>query len=464
MKIPPRAGLWAIAALFCLEIPTAGAFGVDVCFNAPESGDALIRNCIGVEQVCRTSNLGPSNQVACRGAALADSMSGLTGTNDIIGGRSLLHSDSTYLMAQLIGYTPWQAYQVMIYDEATDQSDYFPFDQNGQQMLDDTQIAQCRSAWGSRTPLPRECLVITRVMNGIYKFNDEAGGMLLHLHARYSPTGRRPPNSEFPTDYFSETNAQYELLVNNMRDWAFDRRPDACVAGVVERKRHKGTSSVRCEAGDHVIKSPQNFFAAGVSFLQIPFSSNLGTLIVNQDESKTVKATNRSLQAYITPHEMNFAKLGMFLHTLADRFSHHLCTDRSWFEREASGDYDSHYDQITCAQGSHFLWHAWEQGTEQDTDNLEPQYQTLRPALEAVYQQLLESARLRGLPVNEALDEEALIDQLVDVLGIYDSQSRLDAMVALMEELGALPLPGHGSAADLSITQWLDAAGAPRHR
>ena len=38
----------------------------------------------------------------------------------------------------------------------------------------------------------------------------------------------------------------------------------------------------------------------------------------------------------------------------------------------------------------------------------------------------------------------------------------LPAMVALMEELGALPLPGHGSAADLSLDQWLDAAGAPR--
>ena len=38
----------------------------------------------------------------------------------------------------------------------------------------------------------------------------------------------------------------------------------------------------------------------------------------------------------------------------------------------------------------------------------------------------------------------------------------IDKLPALMEELGALPLPGHGSAADLSLDQWLDAAGAPR--
>jgi hypothetical protein len=60
------------------------------------------------------------------------------------------------------------------------------------------------------------------------------------------------------------------------------------------------------------------------------------------------------------------------------------------------------------------------------------------------------------------VESASLVDRLIDVLGIYDPQLRLNAMVALMEELGALPLPGHGSAADLSLDQWLDAAGAPR--
>lgn len=60
-----------------------------------------------VEEECRTSNLPPAQAVACRGEAFADSLSGLSGANGIIGGRSLVHSDSTYLMAQLIGYTPW---------------------------------------------------------------------------------------------------------------------------------------------------------------------------------------------------------------------------------------------------------------------------------------------------------------------------------------------------------------------
>jgi len=93
-----------IAALFAVFLPSqfAHAFGVDVCFNDPASGQAPIRNCIGVEEVCRTSNLDATQQLQCRVAATADSLSGLSGTNAIIGGRSLVHSDSTYLMAQLL--------------------------------------------------------------------------------------------------------------------------------------------------------------------------------------------------------------------------------------------------------------------------------------------------------------------------------------------------------------------------
>jgi hypothetical protein len=445
-----------------LPASPAGAFGVDVCFNAPDSGFSLIRNCIGVEENCRTSNLDPTGELSCRGEALADSMSGLTGTNSIIGGRSLVHSDATYLMAQLIGYTPWQAFQVMIYNEASDQSDYHPFDQAGRQMLSDSQIADCRSAWGP--DMPRHCLAVTPIINGLYKFNDETGGMLLHLHARYSPNGAPPPDIGFPEDYLSTENARYEPLVNNLRDWAFNRRPDACVAGILARNQTGSRTLTRCEGRNRTISSPQNFFSAGFSRLEIPFSSELGTLVVNEDERGTVLAADRSFQNYIAPHQVGLAKLGVFLHAYADRFSHHMCTDTSWFRRELSGNYDSRYDSLTCAQGSHFLWHAWEQGTYQDGGNLEPQFQTMRPTLEAVYAQLVEHARLQGISVPARVEPAVVVDRLIEVLGVYDPQLRLNAMVALMEELGVLPLPGHGSVADLSLEQWLDAAGAPRRR
>lgn len=445
--------------LWGLSAPQASAFGVDVCYNAPDSGLEIIRNCIGVEEFCRTSNLSPGEQMTCRIVATADSLSGLTGGNSIIGGRSLLHSDSTYLMAQLIGYSPWQAYQVMIYNEATDQSEYTPFGQDGFQLLADAEIADCRAQWSQK--MPRHCLAITPVMNGVYKFNDETGGMLLHWHARFSPNGEAPPAVEFPADYLAPANADYEPLVNNLRDWAFDLRVNACVAGVLVTNAAAKGKYRRCEVRDLVLKSPQNFFAAGVTRLEIPFSSTLGTLVVNEDDRGKVLASDRSFQHYIAPHQVGFAKLGVFLHSYADRFSHHSCTDTSWFYQEPGGDYNSVYDRVTCAQGSHFLWHAWEQGTQQDDDNLTPVHQTLRPALEVVYDQLLAAAGVRDIPVSSGLDRQTIVDSLVEVLGMYESKDRLDAMVALMEQYSVLPLPGHGSTSSLTIEEWLDAAGAP---
>ena len=77
-------------------------------------------------------------------------------------------------------------------------------------------------------------------------------------------------------------------------------------------------------------------------------------MIIHDDGQSQVLAADRSFQNFLTPHQVTYAKLGIFLHAYADRVSHHMCTDRSWFQRQISGNYDSNYDQVYCAQGSHF--------------------------------------------------------------------------------------------------------------
>jgi hypothetical protein len=455
-----RKNLYFLLALLTFHALPAHSFGQDVCYSSPGSGLAPIRNCIGVEETCRTSNLPPKQAVACRREALADSLSGLSGNNGFIGGRSLVHTDSTYLMAQLIGYTPWEAYQASIYNEATDQTFYVPFDQNGHQVLDDNTLSQCRATWGPK--MSRQCLIITKEMNGISRFNSQSGGMLLHLHARFSPDGSKPPGIGMPADYFASTNSPYEPLLNNLQDWALNRRQDACVAGILRLKTGATSAAIPCEAKDRVIKSPQSVFALGLPALKIPFYSNLGKLIIHEDDQGKVLATDSSFQKFTAPHQLGFAKLGIFLHAYADRVSHHMCTDRSWSRKEVSGDYISFYDEVFCAQGSHFLWHSWEQGTNQSNKNLDPQFQTMRAALQGMWGQLLEHSKTRqGLQRKPSVNEAELIDKLISVLSMSDPKKRLDAMVALMESYGVLALPGHGSVANLSIDQWLDLAGAP---
>ena len=84
----------------------------------------------------------------------------------------------------------------------------------------------------------------------------------------------------------------------------------------------------------------------------------------------------------------------------------------------------------------------------------------MRPALEAVYDQLVAYGRLRGIAPRPAVNKQQVLTDLVNVLEIYDPKMRLDAMVALTERYQALPLPGHGSSA-LSIESWLVQARVP---
>jgi len=448
--------------MFFIVCNTAYAFGVDVCFNDSASGEPPIRNCLGVEQSCRTSNLTLTEELTCRVKALGDGATGLVGGNAIIGARSLLHSDSTYLLAQLIGFTPWQAYQIMIYSEATDQKEYTAFDQKGAEILTDAQMKQCREHWGP--DMPRECLILTPELNGIYKFNYYTGGMFLHLHARLSPNDKSPPALAYPMNYFSPLVRPYENLLTNFRAWVFDERKDACAVGITQHMGATHGNSMPCEDSNKILRSPMNFFALGISKLALQFTTQLGTLILEERDQNSVLthvlANDDSFQAYVAPHEVAYTKMGIFVHVIGDRHSHHMCTDRSYFYREPDGNYMSDYSALYCGQGSHFLWHVWEQGTNQADENLSIAHQTMRPALDEVYDQLLAYAKHLNIPVNQKISKEVVLNDLIAVLQIYDPTERLDSMVKLMEKNKLLPLPGHGSAAKYSVDEWLKRAGA----
>ncbi|MFA6303563.1 MAG: hypothetical protein WC627_10615 [Legionella sp.] len=438
---------------------TAFSFGVDVCFNPPFS-QVMIQNCLETVESCRTSNLDAAQQVTCRANALADGFSGLAPSNDIVGARSLLHSDATYLMAQVIGFTPWQAYQMMIYSESTDQGSYTAFDQNGLQILSDFQMSFCRANWG--VGMPHDCLIITPLLDGIYKFNYDTGGMLIHLYSRFSPNALpAPPDTPFPVDYFISPYKENELVLNNLRAWVYDDRIDACSGGITTDPSDPSTA---CASTSNLITSPFYFFAPGFSQLPLPFVSVLGQLIINIiPGGSTIYATNASLGPYIIPQDVTFAKMGIFLHSLGDRISHHMCSDRSYFYplSDASGNYTSSYSKIYCAQGSHFLWHVWEQGTVQSNANLSSDFQTLRPALEQTYDQLVAYATHLSIPINPLANKTTLVNNLINVLQLRDPKQRLNNMVLLTEGYGALPLPGHGCAANYSTSTWLSLAGAP---
>lgn len=306
--------------------------------------------------------------------------------------------------------------------------------------------------------MANDCLLTTPMVNGLSRFNATSGGMWLHLHARYSHDGQNLPDLPFPVDYLSPEYAQTEKLLNDFHAWVFDEKSAMCVYGITQN------DNANCALDTSIINSPVNLGLLGFDKVTVPFMTALGTFMVNetnQTGQAPVYAVNESLQSYISPQDVAYAKMGMFVHSLGDRYSHHMCSDRSYFFQNADSEYLTVFDTLYCAQGSHFLWHAWEQGTSQTNTNLDPKFQTMRPALEAVYEQLIAYAQHQGITVQTMYDRDKMIDQLITVLGIYDPTERLAQMVQLMEVYQVLPLPGHGSVTNLSNEAWLNLAGAP---
>lgn len=441
------------SALIALTLHTqhSEAFGVDICFNDTSVDPDSIRNCIGVGEACRKQPLEAVKAVRCRVKATADSLSGLTGSNAIIGGRSLVHSDSVYALAQLLGYSPWQAYQILIYAEATDQSSYEPFDQNGLLMMSPESMEACyEQDMGSE----QACLAITPLLLGLYKFNDTNGGQLLHEHARYAASPDIP-DTTFPTSYTSAENAANEVLINNLRAWAFGERDDLCVAGIT---KDIGNPLSACVSEGH-LDFPMYFFAFAYA-KAVPFRAELGVMMIN-DDPLVMASTSSAGMADFLPHDPDMARLGIYLHSLADRVSHHMCTDRSTMYPTGDGNFNTDFSSKGCAQGSHFLWHVWEQGTDQRA--IEGQdFRTMAVALNLLWEELKTRGEMLGVVTKDSISQpqDTAIDQLVEVLGIFDPRDRLNAMVDFMETNGITPLPGHGRYQGTTLEDWLVDAGA----
>lgn len=236
-------------------------------------------------------------------------------------------------------------------------------------------------------------------------------------------------------------------MINNLKAWAFGERADACVSGITV---NPSDVNAACVEG-RLLDFRMNFFSFGYAGAAIPFQAETGVLIMN--ENPRVLSTETDMDAYM-PHDPKMVRLGVFLHSLADRVSHHMCTDESYFYETETGDYDSVYPAAPCAQGNHFLWHAWEQGTNQKNIKNE-EFRTIERALNEIWNVLETRARTLNLEPR-TVNRDLSIRALVGAMGIYDPVQRLNAVTRLIEYYGLPPLPGHGSYRRKSIETWLD--------
>ena len=429
------------------------AFGPDICYSKVRPGRDTIHNCFKIDKSCRTSDLNFGRLLTCKKEAVFSAIRGLTGTNEIIAGRSLVHADATYVMAQLLGFSPWQAYQIMIYAMAPDRGYYDPYTQSGKPIFSKKQIQYCRKNWGDK--MPEDCLLITPEINGTYKFNAKTGGMQLHMHALFTKDPNQHPAPNYPTNYLQANYREQEVAINNLREWLYNQRNNACASGITT---DPSRLNAPCASTDTTLKTPVNLLRYNVNVFKLGFTTQLGPLIINQNKDTTIYANNHSFAKYIYPDNLDMAKLGIFLHALADRYSHHLCIDNAYMYQLNDNNYNSVYKNDNCDQGSHMLHHVWEQATLQTTDNLSQKYQTIKPALTAVYKQLEEYADYYGVKPKQEINQQTLMKELTDIIQIYNPTQRLESMVKLCDKYNLLPLPKHGKMQNQSIHAWLIAA------
>lgn len=413
-KYPLSAAL-AVAMAFALP-HLAHAFAEDVCY-LPDGGG--IDNCVPLPPSCE-----PAGTVSAQCRADALRVVRAQG-NTFVGGRSTIHADVSHLLAQAVGFSADSAYWIAAYNEATDLGTFTPYDMNG-------------------LPVPGGWTTAT--LDGLERTNFADGGVLFHFHAPRNGGWDRPS----PTIDGLEPDvhdADSEVFLANLRSWALDASSvPQCTAGL----------TAPTEAGDYATGS--DCFAlsdgmpgsvvgaiAAVGGTAVNFSLPTGLqVVVTSDTTGGDPLTSDSFDAIVGSEHALDARLGVYLHALGDRVSHHVCTDASVLTGpDADGEFTEYMDNSDCVQTLHAVRHAWETGV--DYSLLDEADRTTEAALDAVYDELLVFAQARGTLRSEASRaayREELLAAVTGVLQNEDAAARIGSLAGIACAHGFEPFPG----------------------
>ncbi|NTX35882.1 hypothetical protein HUA78_15645 [Myxococcus sp. CA033] len=409
-------------------VPAAArAFAEDVCYP---KGSGTVANCTTLPKSC---SLKEPTSPRCRAEALEVLLSA---PNKFDGGRSVVHSDATYLMARAVGFSFSDAYWIAAYDEATDLGQFIPRDIYGQ-------------------PVPGAADLTTVDVSGLVRTNLSTGGVLYHYLAPYNGVLAVPPtgvNGLAP----EVDDADTEVMLAHTRAWAMEGAGAAaplCTAGLTVASPGgdlaTGSACYTDKGGESVeVKGLIGLY----DDLAIPFTLSTGEQVISvASDSGAPPVLSNQFDTWVGGGASHVAdaRLGIHLHALADRISHHVCTDRAEFVGPlgVDGGFRQDFTGHECGQGLHSLRHLYEIGV--DFSKLSPQDRTTAATLSAVYDELVVFARLRGVLVPAATEpafKAALINgQLLPAMQTPEVLSRLARLSATACERGWSPFPGSPS-------------------
>ena len=352
--------LIAFSAIALLFASSASAFLEDLCLPR--------RNAQGVLSWC----VRPECPLAPNRACPAQTADFAT----IKPGRSMVHMDSTYFIAQALGYRADVAYWIAAYNEVADYGQYAPIDQCG--------VQASSSNNGSA--------YITAAFNGFVRTNGNTDGPLDHYVVNFSPNGQGTDvhgaggvQSLYPLHYPRpgypvRIDDTYQKTLANFRQWAMLASDDPgllCTVGL--------TDGDQCLTGTitgtvPVIKASARGIAINVaagkkilnyaSSTDIDYYEELGAYL--KDPQKT--SGKLWLDGVPRPVPVQLARIGLYLHVLQDTSSHSTyCGDDA---PSPPGGHDpgtymylSGGNQVklsfgsSCAASPHLAGHVQETGT-----------------------------------------------------------------------------------------------------
>lgn len=291
-------------------------------------------------------------------------------------GRSMIHHDATYFIAQALGYRPDVAYWIAAYNEVTDYSQYVPIDQCGQQ-------ASTSNSGGQ---------YITAQFNGFQRTNTNTDGPLDHYVVNFSPNGQGTDvhgaggvQSLYPLHYprpgYPERiDDTYQKTLANMRQWAMlpTRDPgllctlgltsgDQCLTGTIN-----GTVPLLMRTTKPPIATLANVPAGKkvlnwTSTTDFDYYDELGAYLDASPGKLWMAPTP-------TPVPVQLARIGIYLHVLQDTSSHATyCgddapsppggTDIGTYMYLTNGNQVNLSFGSSCANGPHLAGHVQETGT-----------------------------------------------------------------------------------------------------
>ena len=436
-----------LATGLVLSSASALAYSEDLCVKTDPMGRPYLADCLSSVSCAP----GSSTTAACRANVVLDAGAATSAGT----GRSMIHMDSTYLIAQAVGFRWDIAYWIAAYDEVTDLGEYSPFDQCG-------------------TVLSNPTLQAAKI-NGFQRTDASHGGFGYHFVTAFSATGSGSDLGGVTGLHPNLSDNLHEGMLTQLRRWAQDSAGQPmCTNGFTSRAPLSGApyNNLSCYdplpgSGSKLIVGEVPLFTPGgarllfsayngdqylmstssgdayASALPAILASSSGRLQTGPDAGQTVPAV--------------LAKLGFYLHILQDRISHHRCGDVSYVRWENPAYrfvYEPTSSPTECTQDQHAFGHYEELARnaplpDRTYAGLNYTYAELKAFADALHASKPEwFTPLYAAPISRdtLIGSTGMPGSLAKVLMVSGGPTRIVAETRMVSDNGLVQLPGHSSA------------------